>query len=284
MNKQKEQDTLTHLDGIGKVFANALYQSNIHTFAKLAAFTPEQLSQTIEDETGLKVSADRIAAKNWIGQAQAKLDRHVTHVQATKPIVPRWQQQAGFSFFFDFLVNDDGDKQWRTRYFHEESNDERSESSLDLAQITSYIQSKANVPFVQEVAEVNEAAETAVLEGSETAVSIKQIDAVKMESEAAQPEVVVDVIFEITGEHAATITAKRAPFVLKLNLLNDDAEIEDGIAIESTLEPGVYSYQQRQSFGVPRKIGSFQIQSELIMADPLQLTTSELGPILHVKA
>ncbi len=283
MSNKSDQDELDQLDGIGKVFAKALYQSGVYTFADLAAYTPDRLSQTIEEKTGLKVSADRIEAKNWIGQAKTKAAEAETeqpHAQSSNPAKSPWQQQAGFSFFFDYLLTDQEEKRWRTRYFHEESNVETSVESLDLNQITQYIREKADIPFDEIVPPA--APPDSVIE--ETAVRIQKIDAeTKLVADSSEHEVVVDVTFEITGGQAPAMTENRYPFVLKLNLVNDVGhEIEDEISIESTLEPGVYSYQKQRTFAVPHKIGRYQIQSALTLNEPTPIETSKSGPILKV--
>ena len=63
-------DKLETINDIGPKFAKALYKSDIGRFADLAQCTPDELSKILLDKAGVKVSPDRIEAKNWIGQAR----------------------------------------------------------------------------------------------------------------------------------------------------------------------------------------------------------------------
>lgn len=67
----EEQDALRSIGDIGPRYAEALHEIGVHTPADLARYTPELLAQELREKAGVRVTPDRIRAKDWIGQAQS---------------------------------------------------------------------------------------------------------------------------------------------------------------------------------------------------------------------
>ena len=65
----QEGDDFTRIRGVGPRFAQALRDVGITTFAALARETPESLAERLAEHAA--VSAQRIRANDWIGQAKA---------------------------------------------------------------------------------------------------------------------------------------------------------------------------------------------------------------------
>jgi predicted flap endonuclease-1-like 5' DNA nuclease len=61
-------DDLTRIRDIGPRFAQALAESGITSYEQLAAETPESLAERLAPHQ-IRVSAERIQTKDWIGQA-----------------------------------------------------------------------------------------------------------------------------------------------------------------------------------------------------------------------
>ncbi len=66
-----ELDVLQSIGDIGPRYAEALRQIGVQTLADLARYTPESLAQELRDKAGVRVTPDRIRAKDWIGQARS---------------------------------------------------------------------------------------------------------------------------------------------------------------------------------------------------------------------
>ena len=62
-----EEDDLTEIIGIGKVFARTLNRMGIYQFRQIAAFGPAELAQINAE---LKEFRGRIEHDDWIGQAK----------------------------------------------------------------------------------------------------------------------------------------------------------------------------------------------------------------------
>jgi hypothetical protein len=113
---------LTTIDDIDPPTAEALAQVGIRDAADLAATTPATLAKMLREQAGLRVPAKRIESKNWIGQAQARVQR--TPPVAPPARAPKWHQQAGFTVFFDTLPGEPGPTTRQTRIYHDESDTE----------------------------------------------------------------------------------------------------------------------------------------------------------------
>ena len=62
-------DDLTRIDGIGPKYADGLRALGISSFSALASQNPEALAGDLKG-LGLRIIGDRIAAEDWVGQAQ----------------------------------------------------------------------------------------------------------------------------------------------------------------------------------------------------------------------
>ena len=123
---------LTTIDDIDPPTAEALARIGIRHAADLAAYTPATLAKLLREQGGLRVPAKRIESKNWIGQAQARVQpaavptaparAHAPKAAAAPPVsVPQWHQCAGFTVFFDTLPGEPGATTRQTRIYHDES-------------------------------------------------------------------------------------------------------------------------------------------------------------------
>src|SRR5215218_2088435 len=70
-------DDLKRIHGIGPGIAQRLYDAGLHTFAQLAALSPDDIAALLGGTAGL--SGKSITAQDWIGQARTL---------ATEPPVP----------------------------------------------------------------------------------------------------------------------------------------------------------------------------------------------------
>jgi predicted flap endonuclease-1-like 5' DNA nuclease len=64
------RDDLLLIEGIGPALEMALNSIGIRKYADFENLTPESLSKTLEERTGLTISAAELENENWIGQAK----------------------------------------------------------------------------------------------------------------------------------------------------------------------------------------------------------------------
>lgn len=65
-------DNLLDIKGIGPTFVNRLNDLGITSFAQLAEENPQDLAEKM----GGRITAERIAREDWIGQAKARAQSH----------------------------------------------------------------------------------------------------------------------------------------------------------------------------------------------------------------
>ncbi|HEU5103762.1 MAG TPA: helix-hairpin-helix domain-containing protein [Roseiflexaceae bacterium] len=87
-------NNLRSINGIGPAVEHRLLDAGIHTFAQLAAMSPEQIAAVVADLTGL--SARRIVELDWIGQARDRAPAPVALVEETGAL-PGGQRQEIFT-------------------------------------------------------------------------------------------------------------------------------------------------------------------------------------------
>jgi hypothetical protein len=150
-------DDLTLIQGIGPTFSSALYRIGICRFLQLAQYTPETLSEALTQEAGSKVTPGRIGAEDWIGQARMRAG-NANHKRVSEPEdqepehqlksvnAPPWRQHAGFSLFFDYLIDKEDAQVWQTRVYHDESGQERVLSGYVPSLWVDWILRRAKLP------------------------------------------------------------------------------------------------------------------------------------------
>lgn len=65
-----DRDDLLQIDGIDPAMEMALNSLGIRRFADFKDYTPQSLSQALQDRTGLSVSGDLIARQDWLAWAE----------------------------------------------------------------------------------------------------------------------------------------------------------------------------------------------------------------------
>jgi predicted flap endonuclease-1-like 5' DNA nuclease len=227
-----ERDDLETINDIGPKYADALHQIGVLYYEDLARYTPQDLSQTLLEQTGVKVSPDRIEAKEWIEQArelaqQANPGRTPVSEETEDTENPRhtstksrWKQHAGFYVIFDYELDEQGERMWQTRVFHEESRVEEPFPGIDPAVWVKWILEHAKLPVAVEPVPAQTAdAETAPapIEVGEPAPAQTEVaeppptttlEGVRTDSQP-RPEPVPTVYFQYLGSTGVTVIARK---------------------------------------------------------------------------
>jgi hypothetical protein len=128
-----ERDDLETIDDIGPKYADGLHQIGVLCFEDLARYTPQDLSRALLEQAGVRASPERIESKKWIEQAR-ELAPHTNpgptldnkEIEEAKgqeqtSSKRKWKQHAGFNIFFDYELDEHGERVWQTRVYQNES-------------------------------------------------------------------------------------------------------------------------------------------------------------------
>jgi hypothetical protein len=198
-----ERDDLEIITDIGPKYAAALYQIGVLRFEDLAQYTPPELSQALLDRAGVKVLAKRILTNQWIDQAR-ELAQHTNLGQTTAHRGPdeggvpqqtrskrTWDQYAAFSIFFDYELDEHGERVWQTRVYDNESGVEELLPGVEPAVWVNWILERARLPVAVEPiptpaeTEAPVPAPTVVMEPVPTAT--EAVEPVPAPTEAVEP-------------------------------------------------------------------------------------------------
>jgi hypothetical protein len=124
VNESTITDDFTLVKGIGPKANDCLHERDIHTFAQLAAMSPEQIAALVSDVPG--TSAKRIARDDWIGQARQK-DKESTPSEHHHGATSSRNRQHYATFTINLLLDADN-KVRRTEMTHIQSGDKKPET------------------------------------------------------------------------------------------------------------------------------------------------------------
>jgi hypothetical protein len=113
-----EADDLERIEGVEPWIAELLRRSGVADIRVFAGLSAEALATAVREQATVEMTADRIEREDWLGQAR--------RLQATSDSADdvEAQQAGGFSLFFDVVRDEQGEKAWQTRIYHEESGQE----------------------------------------------------------------------------------------------------------------------------------------------------------------
>lgn len=300
-------DDLESIKGIGPGFARALKKIGVHHFDDLAQYTPEELAAALLQQAGIKVPAERIEAKDWIGQArelaqqtagaplsleQREVGEEAEPAEAASE--PVWRQHAGFSLFFDYAMDESGRQSWQTRVYHEESGDETVLPGVNTADWVNLVLQQAQLPSMDEPASV--ATVPAPTEKGETpAKPVKphkaNVEIVDVQVEEMEPlsgsignRMMVAVHFQLSGPGATDLIADNTPFQVEIQLTDlEKGNVHFTESKRNQLQPEVLEYTSRQELPLPEP-GRYEVHSLITLFSPEELKAEYEGPIVNVIA
>ena len=304
-----QSDDLEIIKGIGPGFARALNKIGVYHYSDLAQYTPEELAATLLEQVGMKVPAERIEAKDWIGQARElaqPMADELASPESTETVEESksaevgsqltWRQHAGFSLFFDYTMDESGQQIWQTRVYHEESGEETVVPGVKTADWVDLILAQAQLPAVEETVHISPgtlAERTPAEEREAPAEPIwgynasleildVQVEATEPDPGSAENTFTVDVRFQLSGPEATLLAGDGTPFQVETQIIG--LEKKDVHFVESKrnqLEPDVFAYSSRQELPVPYT-GRYELQSTVTLLSAAEMKARYNGPILNV--
>lgn len=133
-------DNFRLIRGIGPGVANRLHSAGILSFAQLAALSPNDIAALVAGLAGL--SAERIAAQDWIGQARelASKPANAPRDEATTPV-----DRQHYATFAVELLMDEGNDVRRTRITHVQGGDEEIWAGWEGARLMEFFVQRAGL-------------------------------------------------------------------------------------------------------------------------------------------
>lgn len=140
-------DDLKQIAGIGPAIERRLHAAGITTFAQLGELTLDDLSNLFADMTGL--SSQRLAEKNWIGQAQ-KLSASSPKINLQIEAKPPENRQHYAVFTLEFLL-DESNIVRRTRAFSVQNQSETTWAGYDWDRLVDFLSESMGMRAAQSV-------------------------------------------------------------------------------------------------------------------------------------
>jgi hypothetical protein len=277
-------------------------------YADLAQSTPANLAQALLERAEVKVSLQRIEAQDWIGQArtlaarQAKpVDLAEETVRAGKPAVepksaeapvdPNWRQQAGFSLFFDYMLDERGEQVWQTRVwqtraYHDETGQEAQFPGIAPVPWVEWILKQANLLTIAASAPGASEPVTPLLSEPDADLKLEilemSVDDAAESTGGRQRKLVVTVRFALSGSKAESVVAEQSTYQVECHTINTATDSNQLVAYErGSLQPKTLDYISRQSFPIP-ELGTYELQSIVLLLPPAATPAVHQGPTLRV--
>lgn len=288
---ERQGDDLQAISGIGPRFAKALQQVGIYRYSDLAEISAGDLSTTLANTTGIRVSAERIEADDWIGQARklAAAEPTPAAVTGNEPapaaaVESQLHQHAEFSLFFDYLTLDSGEQEWQTRLYHAESGQEALLTGTDATKWSRWILKHAKLPASDQPPAEDEAEETAAPERSVHPYNVKlKITGVEVASHEEGEQYDVAVQFMLVGPDANLVAGERIPYAVEVQTINLAAGAI-GQFVESEqlhLQPDQVEYTVRHTLPMPDR-GRYELHTIVYVDTPADMSAYHTGPTLNI--
>jgi hypothetical protein len=291
-------DDLETIRGIGSKWAAALHRTGIRRFEDLAQYTPHSLAKALFDQTGVKVPPERIEAKQWIGQAR-ELAQHANpgrtpaneETEGAKDpphASPRrkWEQHAAFSVFFDYEIDEHGERMWQTRVYDNESGVEEPLPGIEPTPWVNWILERAKLPVSAEpVPTPIEAAAPPTpmtLYDAQIEILDVRVSALGPSPDVPEKRLATEVRFQVSGPEAERLAADRIPFRIEVHTVDLKSGASVLVASEGgKLEPQVFEYTSQQEFPLP-ELGRYELHAVILLLLPGEMMASHQGPTLKV--
>ena len=321
-NLNTSSDNLTEILGIGQGYAKALNAIGVSSFADFSKYeTSEELHRALSEQDVTEVPLWKVQKGDWIGQAGEKaaaqqasveeaLAAEETEMAATSETGPdegTWRQHAGFSIFFDFVTDQNGEQAWQTRVwqtrtYHDESGGEEKFSGIEPALWANWILDQAGLPIhlklpspqseIEEEPAPEESSAPPLTEAPVEPLSIHEETRIEMievkiaefgpTSDIPEKQLLAQVRFQLAGPDAEKIVGAEAPYRLEVHTVAAENGSSSLVASgRGRLQANEFEYVHRQQFPMP-EVGRYEIHCVALLLPPGQMIAYGAGPILNI--
>lgn len=232
-----QDDDLKLIHGIGTVLEERLHAAGIHTYAQLAAMTPEMIASALGNVIGLTIK--RIVDQDWIGQAREFAQHNQLNSDGAK---------TGHQHYATFTVEvllDENNTVRRTRAVFIQSKKEGAWAGWDEKRLLEFISQEANMQKIPQV-ERNEFTSTTVREEPQ------------LPTIGGNPRLMPA---RITG-HESHILRKDEPFEITLPFDLTDVSLSDCREIDFSLSLNAKALGAGSRSELGKAIGRFALSQE----------------------
>lgn len=275
-------DDFEAIQGIGPKFAEALQRIGIHRYADFAEYTSDQLAQMLFEQTGVRVSPQRIESQNWIGQATALTG---------ETQVVTWRQQAGFSLFFDYMLDGQGEPHWQTRVcqtrvYHEESGSEELFPGIEPLPWVEWILRQADLPAAVDAAPLpapaSAPAQPTATAGAKLEILEPHVAVLEPGADARQRRLAITISFRLVGGPFATLASDGTPYQVEIHLTDLHRGVTNLVSSQrGRLQLATVDYSSEQVVEIPA-VGRYELQSIVFLLPPGEALAVRVGPALQV--
>jgi predicted flap endonuclease-1-like 5' DNA nuclease len=272
---------LENIRGIGPYFARALARIGVHRIDDLVAFSPESLAQALQQDGGIRVSADRIESLRWIEQARQRCATPDPPPAPPLPVSSATREvghgetgggETEVTLFFDHVTSADGQSLWNTRVYLGDSGEERSFTGSDTAPWVNWILERVGI-----VSHASPAASDGVL--TLTSIDVREAPA---PDSPYMHHMAVDAHFRLRAPEGAEWCAQRVAYRIELYLMGTLTAPSRCVSAEcGQLMPGVAEYVSHHEFPVP-PVGRYDLHTLVILLPPAGVLVQNLGPAIEV--
>ncbi|WP_420631728.1 hypothetical protein [Candidatus Leptofilum sp.] len=299
-------DDLSVIEGLGKQSEKGLNEAGIYRFADLARFkAPTDLHNFLLEKGVASIPLERIENEkgekgNWVHQARQLVQQVEDKPRQPKaetavpnPTKEEWQEHAHFDLVFEFKLDKDGQKIWRTYIVHEQGyNDDPLDyrGIEDTAVWVNWILYQANLPGIAQRLPTIAQEHSPPKAETPPAKALKEIklNIIEADVDLAEPDpkqndkqLIAKVRFQLTG----TECEEDESLPLKFEIRAVDLASEEAITIASTTEqikPQLFTGTGEHQFAMP-SVGHYELRSQvtLTVADK-NVTAEHKGPRFKV--
>jgi len=263
----------------------------------------EALNQKGESEHG-PLDADDAEAVRELGEAQNQpQDAEPEHgppetnnaetVQDSGEVrdQPNWIPHTGFLVIFDYVMDEDGEQEWRTRIRHtrdyQDVNDGDKEfPGVDPSPWVEWILERAELPSTAgpEVTETPTLVESEVpASPEEPRIEIVDLQLCETGPSSTVPErrLMAKVHFRLSGQEAETLAADRLPFRVEIHTVDQKEHTSRLVTSEGgQLEPQRLTYESEQLFPIPEVVGRYDSHCLVLLLPPGAMAAHRQGPTI----
>ncbi len=305
----ENQDDFQQIKGIGPSIAQALHEAEIHRYADLARYTPQQLVDLLRTKVAF-ITLQRITRDDWIGQARELAGRQereqresASQVSQAPPPGDSWKELADFFVSFGESIRLDGEAQVKTRVHYSQTDKSMEWDGIASDELMEWMLKESNLHALRNAWEQTAAppptpvAETGMEVDTRPVVSNLWVTHVDMAGshpgQAWQRMVRVEADLDFPETAGSFRQGTLPPFAANVILVNLETNastffdvpiipVETETPLAEEPHAAETHFKFRHDFPIPPR-GRYQLYLVTRLAPPSTVYTLEEGPVIRVE-
>ncbi|MCI0698792.1 hypothetical protein L0337_43175 [candidate division KSB1 bacterium] len=286
----RPRDDLLNIEGIDPTMEMALNSIGIHRYSDFRGYSPESLAQALLGRTGISVSVDAIASRNWIGWAEILAAENPASGAAEINDEKASEETTDNSSHAEALCATPNDEKapQPVASTESENNDEETLAGPSLSER----EEKSLVLAPEKVAGIQKSGASvraAALNGENEGLILRiqnagfaQVTLPATPDRSSTKFLRAEIDCGLTGRKASMATAEQAPLCAQIHAV-DKVTGEPKLLASRTerLQANQTNYRLRLEFEAP-KTGRYQLQIVAFLLHPIANVAFYQGPSLRV--